>query len=209
MSRRNKIIIAVVVALLILLALLFYFLIPRPGADPEAVNDTIVNQPLSGGLLNSTSGANINRGTAQPIVNENSAVPQPPPPPDDRSNLRRVASFFAERFGSFSNQSDYENIDELKVLMTARMRTWADSYVTAQREAKQGSAVYFGVTTRAISTDVTEFDEAGPATVKVSTQRSQESGETFKTKVYYQDMVIDFVKEGEIWKIDSAIWQPI
>lgn len=209
MSRRTKIIIGAILAILLLLLLAFLFLLPREGSITEGVNDVFGNQPQTGGLINSTTGTAVGRGTDQPAANVN-AEPPPPPPADERSNLRRIAAAFAERFGSFSNQSDYENIFELKVLMTARMQAWADAYVEQQRRDKQASAVYFGVTTRSISTELLEFDEElGTASVKVSTQRSEESGETLQRKVYYQELILDFIREGEIWKVDAAIWQPV
>jgi hypothetical protein len=209
MSRRSKIIIAVILILILLLALLWYFLRPTVSVVADLPIETTVNGSETGGLIDGRTTVNVNR--PRPVVNENAPDPVlQPPPPDERSNLRRVAAAFAERFGSFSNQSDFENIIDLKAFMTDAMSAWADGYVADQRAAKKPSAVYYGLTTRSISTEVVSFDEAaGEASVRVKAQRREESGETGESRVYYQDIIIDFEEVADVWKVDSAVWQPL
>lgn len=207
MSRRSKIIIAVIVILLLLFGLLWFFFRPKVQVlTDEQATEALANQ-TAGGLLNTTTGSNVNRGTNVPVVNTNSE-PVPPPPPDERTNLRRLAASFAERFGSFSNQGDYANVLELKTFMTAKMSNWADGYVADQRAKQQANAAYFGVTTRAINTNLKAFDDAkGTATVIVTTQRSEEKSLAAEARVYYQDISMEFVKDGNVWKVDSASWK--
>jgi hypothetical protein len=203
MSRRAKIIIAVIILLVLLLGALAVWLLltqQRPvGQVPAPTANT--NVPQAGFNVNvqaPTTGTNVN---AAPTTSQ----PQPQQPADERSNVRRIAAAFAERFGSFSNQTDFQNILDLKPLMTAKLQAWADAYVAEQRSSSS-SETYAGVTTRALTTTVEKFDAAaGTATVRVRTQREQSS--LSKDTVYYQDLLLEFAREGTVWKVDTATWQ--
>jgi hypothetical protein len=195
MSRRKKIITAIIIVILLLLGLLLWWLLSRRQAT----------------VVTPTPIVNTANPLPAPVVNTNTSVPvtpkpvAPPPKPDERTNLKRIAAAFTERFGSFSSQGNYENIVELKALMTASMAEWADGYVDKQRKQGQIAGVFYGVTTRALVANVTAFDEStGMADVTVSTQRQEETntGE----KLYYQDFFLKFVRQGEVWKVDFAKW---
>ena len=89
--------------------------------------------------------------------------------------------------------------------MTAKMQAWADGYIAEQRAAAS-SASYTGITTRALTTTASAFDDkAGTAVIRVRTQREETSASA--KKVYYQDLVLEFLKENGIWKVDVATWQ--
>ncbi|MBI4779644.1 hypothetical protein HY797_04325, partial [Candidatus Falkowbacteria bacterium] len=76
----------------------------------------------------------------------------------DSDDLVRMASSFAERFGSFSNQSDYGNIRDLQIFMTDTMKVWAENYIADARAKKTQTAIYYGIVTKAISGETKQFD---------------------------------------------------
>lgn len=90
--------------------------------------------------------------------------------PDDFKQLSRS---FAERFGSFSNQSDYGNIEDLEIFMSAKMKNWAKEYVADLRTNSQYSGSFYGVVTKAlVEPSVLDFDlESNSINVLVPTQR--------------------------------------
>lgn len=211
MSRRTKIIIAVVIVLLLLLiALAVWLWLARPqGAQVPLQGDPVgtgsQDRPSlpSGGDSGRTSTATVPGAQPTPIT------PVAPAEPDDASELRRLASAFAERFGSFSTQADFENILDLKAFMTTSMQAWADGYVEDAREDQDADAAYAGTTTRALSAQIESLDEdAGTATVLVRTQRRASQGTTLAAEVYYQDIRFTFRKVSGTWKADSANWLP-
>jgi len=125
-----------------------------------------------------------------------------------QEDLVRIATAFSERFGSFSNQSDYGNVRDLKIFMSTKMQNWADSYISQARAKPAASAIYYGITTKAIASAVRQFSsETGQAEIFVKTQRREASGTTANATTFYQDIVIKFVRERGIWKVDSALWQ--
>lgn len=188
--------------------LLMLLLRPQPAPAPE---DKDIPPDLSRptGTLTTGGDQGFNVRSADRTEPPPAPAPEAPAEPDQRQNVRRIASAFAERFGSFSNQGDFENIVDLEAFMSARMVTWARRYVEEAREARTGGEDYFGITTRSISSDMDAFDEAaGTATVKVNTQRQERKGVSLSPEVYYQEIVIEFVTENGIWKVDSAEWTP-
>ncbi len=205
MSKRTKRIIGaiVVVIILLLLLLLLWLLSQRPDAGSINVGNqpTNTNQPL--GSLNTSSG-----GGTQPIGGGDTEPnePEPEPEPADlRASLRSLAAAFAERYGSYSNQGDFENLEELQALMTDSLTARTDAFIADARAENSGMAAYAGVTTRAINAQIKEYDEAqGTATVTVKTQREEITAQ--ESRVYYQDLVLDFVLDGEIWKVSAAEW---
>jgi len=114
---------------------------------------------------------------------------------------------FAERFGSYSNQANYGNIEDLKIFMSPKMQDWADDYVVSLRNQNKDNSVYYGITSVAISGEVKQFnDKTGAGEVLVSTQRREVIGNS-EPKVFTQNVLIIFEKIKGDWKAASATWQ--
>jgi len=123
----------------------------------------------------------------------------------NKSNVLVLASSFSERFGSFSNQSDFQNIRDLFPFMTASMKNWAENYIEVQK-AGGSYDVYSGVTTKSISRKILSINDDS-AEILVSTQRREFTGTMANENVIYQDIELKLVKEGEEWKIDGVWWK--
>lgn len=126
----------------------------------------------------------------------------------DEDDFRQIARSFVERFGSYSNQSDYGNIDDLKIFMTAKMKLWADEYVSDLKAEDSDQDEFYGITTKAlIEPEVLSFDlSADKVELMVPTQREENAGSQDK-RIFSQNIKVTFVKEGGEWLIDSAFWQ--
>ena len=195
MTRRNKIIIfvaaAVVVILVIVVALLLWF--NRQPASQDRV-DILQN------------------GIGIPITLPSASAGLPDEAPelvsgrvDLEADLIAIASTFAERFGSFSNEGNFSNLDALNDIMTIRMKAWVDNYKLTQGTQ---DSVYYGVTTKSLSAKIVDFDQTlGRAEIEVTTQRTEAKGSPVNPKILYQNIKLSLVKSAESWKIDSAQWQ--
>lgn len=197
-----------VVATIVIAILLFlmFFGSSKEGAVPVVDETGAVTSGTTGGFDLGTSASRPIGSTSQPTPEP---VPEPAPEPtqDDQGDISRIAAAFAERYGSFSSSSDFANLLDLKTFMTQDLAGWADGYIEDTMAAGE-SAVSFGVTTRALITTVDSLDtEAGTAEVTVKTQRSERSGGSVDSRIYYQDLVFDFLKIGDAWKVDSVTWQ--
>lgn len=139
---------------------------------------------------------------------------KPPPPPQaqpiltaQQVDLVTIVVPFVERFGSFSNQSNYQNFEDLLPFMSSSMRAWAEAKI-ADARSKPFPSLYKGVTTKVLKHTSLSLDEQrGVAGFKVTTQRKELLGTSDNFKVYLQDIVVRLVKQDSLWVVDSARWQ--
>ncbi len=201
MSRTRLVITIVVIILLI--AVLVLALISIFGARKNESTEPIVLPPVDENQVTQklpTTQPDINNvKVVAPVVKELTAEEK------ERSFLIKTAAAFAERFGSYSNQSNYENLLDVKILMTLKMQTWIDSLVVSKKQGPLPT-VYYGITTRALNTNL-KILESKNAQVIVSTQRQESVGAEANSRVYYQDLQIVFLKDSGVWQIDEARWQ--
>ncbi|MDD4901711.1 MAG: hypothetical protein PHE24_01090 [Patescibacteria group bacterium] len=197
---RTIILIAVIILLLLIIAY-FLWMFKFPGSViPKAVSKATTSP------ITNTIGQNSTIAATTPVTPVKPSVPPASSETITQANLVKIADSFAERLGSYSNQSNFSNINDLKLLMTASMQSWADKYIAANQKAAY-SGVYQGVTTRAISTETIDFNDAkGQADFLVHTQKVAQTGAD-KPVVTYQDISIAFVKQNNIWLVDNAVWK--
>lgn len=114
---------------------------------------------------------------------------------------------FVERFGSYSNQGDLENLSDLLPMMSEGMKAWAQKQITEQKN-KPFQTVYHGVTTKSLEYTLSKYDAPrGNAEMKVTTQRKELIGASTNARVYNQDILIKLVKRDTAWVVDGAYWQ--
>ena len=120
------------------------------------------------------------------------------------TQLRRIAKNFAERYGSFSNQNDYENLENLETFMTKKMIEETSEFVTKQRRLIPDNAEYYGITTQVLTVDTESFDEEGGSMVVLLTTRRAESDIAAGTnEAFEQNARVTFKKEGDRWLVDA------
>jgi hypothetical protein len=124
-----------------------------------------------------------------------------------KNDVGKMAASFAERFGTYSNQANFSNMLDLKIFMSRNMQTWSDGYVAKQ--SKKNNDIYYGITTKAVTTEILDFNnESGQASVLVQTRRLEAMMTTGNTsRTFNQDILIKLIKENDAWKIDSAYWR--
>ena len=122
------------------------------------------------------------------------------------NDATKRSELFAERLGSFSNQSDYNNFTDLKIMMTDNMKTWADKYV-AELKSQPYSGQYNGTITHALTSKVVSYDEkSGKAKIEVTAVRQQQQAASLSPS-YQQKMTVELIKSNGEWLVDSAFWE--
>ena len=122
----------------------------------------------------------------------------------EENELKTFAKSFTERFGSFSNQNDFENINNVMIYMTPQMVEESEKFIEKEKKNAVPGA-YYGITTKVLNMEVTEF-EGTTATAKVTAQRKETSGVPQQSKTFTQSADIKFKKEGGTWKVDEFNW---
>jgi hypothetical protein len=119
----------------------------------------------------------------------------------------KLAKSLAEIFGTFTNKDKepYKNLKDLKPYVTAKMEAWIDGKV-AEAAAPTFEGPFYGMTTQAVSAGVLE-STAASYKILVTCEREEITEVTKSPKKFYQLIEMNFVKEGEDWKLDGAYWQ--
>lgn len=186
MNRKKIILIAGVILLLALIAfLLWWFWWRTPAAEVTPPAKEQEETPLT-------------------------SLEQLPPPSQEQIeqeknyplDLKQLALVFAERFGSFSSDSGFANLNELKELSTDKLR---QNFAVYEQSAGNDDGRQSGTETVALNSELSGL-KGDQAEVLVKTQRSKYlNGQLIST--FYQDLRLKLVKTGEIWKVDEAVWQ--
>ncbi len=187
MSRRIKIILAILIIVLILLALfLLWWNIWRPQPAPTTV------------VVVETEEEEVSSPFAIPPIAELDQRT------DEEISVETLAKTFAERYGSYSNESNFANLDDLEPLMTDSLA----SELAVMVANTDISDMYYGITTQVVSMNIISIDEtSGTASISVLTQREEAVGGPTNTEVSYETLVLDMVKVSGVWKVDGVTWQ--
>lgn len=197
----------VITGVLVLVGIIYMYFFYNPSKPAEQAKDEgsqiIDDSSLKGKGLKTNASDNDPQKT---VVEIN--MPLPSKKEVNQEDLKRIAASFAERYGSFSNQSNFGNIRDLKIFMSSDMQDWADDYVKAEIAKKTDSSIYYGITTKAVSQEVLNYNEDdGSAEILAHTQRQEAIGTTNNISRFQQDLKLMFIKERKAWKVNGAYWQ--
>jgi flagellar basal body-associated protein FliL len=210
---KKIIILAVILLLLLIIAAIIYLLLtyfnvnqPSPQTNLNANTNQVAalpDQPLPD-LTNFNNTNTTVLSDSQTLNGEVEEADQA-----EQVSVLLIAEAFAERFGSYSNQSNYANLDDLSVFMTESMTDWVNNtYKENLKQQNPDFNTYYAIETKAISKQVENLDEvAGEAEVIVKTQRQEFNNDINNSEVFYQDVLLEFVKVDDQWKVDGAYWQ--
>lgn len=113
-----------------------------------------------------------------------------------------LSKSFVTRYGSYSNEANFANLEDVLPLASASFDAQLQNTIDTGVPPEE----YYGVSTSIVTVKVDEKSEA-TSQVTVTTQREEAVGSTQNTSVKYQDIVLTFVMEDGVWKVDSATWQ--
>lgn len=201
MINRKRAIALVIIIGLLLIALIIYLVWFR-GKD--ARQGTIDETPGFSSVL-----PEINTSTpgTKPRNYQNYDISKEEPHIIGANDLGKIGMNFSERFGSFSKQANFGNIEDAKLFMTESLRRWADSYTKQLKEDYQDRDFY-EIETKAIAFTVISFnEEEGSARIVVETMRRESESLTEQGDDFMQELTLDFVLTGDRWLIDAAYWE--
>lgn len=116
--------------------------------------------------------------------------------------LQAKASFFAERFGTYSSARPYENVVGLKDYATDNY--W--QFLNDKASQAKPSYPVIGFVATVVSTQVVSLaDGAGTAEINVPLVRQSFAGDTYNVGQLYS-LLIKFKKINNVWLIDGAYW---
>lgn len=205
MASREKFVVILIILLVILLfggTVIGWFYWKNSDDQPEIAVDN-ANKAATDDT-NSTSAENSNNINKSV---ENTTI-EPASPLDVQDFLMQLARNFAERYGSFSNQNNFENILDLKLYMTEDMQEEADAFIAKNKTSDANSQEYYGITTKALTLAEISYDPAGgKAIYEVGAQRQESQGASGQGRVFKQSCLIEFKEVDGEWKVQQFIWK--
>lgn len=195
-DRKIIAILIIILALVVMIGLVYFmFFSPVGNETPSPVATTTPTETLT----------SVNKPVDETKVTQRRVVSQTVVTAEE---LKKISAAFVERYGTYSNQSGYQNIKELDVFMSNRMQTWALQYIQQAERNHPNTDIYYGITTKAVVIDTLNFsDEATTASFRVQTQRVEAIGSTSNERRFQQDATVGMVKEAGIWKVDKVTWE--
>lgn len=121
---------------------------------------------------------------------------------NQRTSISRAATSFTERYGSYSSDSNFNNIEALNSVMTENMKKQAKNVI----KNGLGTKEYYSITTQAVSVNFIDFVEGSTgATLEVFTRRTEQKGLNDPT-IFSQTARLQLNRVDNQWKIDSFKW---
>lgn len=179
---RRKLVIALIVGSVLVIGIIIFVVVRLSGKDPAGSGEpesTPFTEPVTG-----------------------SVIPAVPPKDPDKQAAESLARFFVERIGSYSNQSNFQNLTDVESFMTARVRTWA----AGLKKVASGETGYLGTTTKVLTVDLIDWRPRESAVIRTGTQR-KESAESGSGRLYYQDAEVHLVFQNNAWLVDGIYWK--
>ncbi len=112
----------------------------------------------------------------------------------DYASILNVSRYFTERYGSFSSSAAWQNLDDIKSVVTAELNI---ELMKLRSEIKT-SDQHFSLSTKVLSTTVTD-QSANQARVVMQTQKKEISAD--KERIFYQDITLQLVKDSDTWLV--------
>lgn len=170
----------------IIAAVIAVFVVTR---KPDAGNTDTTNTTGNAVYVASTSASNTNTEIKKAEA-------------QDRERIIAIARLFAERYGTSRSDDPSVSIENIISFSSASL---AESLNRQLKRPSQDGAVV-STTTIALAFTVKSLNaKTGRAEVVVTTQRREETA-SLQPVVYSQDLALSFLREGDAWKVNSAIW---
>jgi hypothetical protein len=184
--------IAIILIIIGIIFLVAYLFLPK-----NFLNKTFINKNTNG-RLHQPQPINVN----QKIVTVNGGIAPVNP---DENQVKNVSLNFSERFGSYSNQGNLANFDDLQTMVTEAIQTFINN--TKKAIEAEDDNYYHGLTTKAIKVAVNIL-EGDQAETVVTTQRQEtDVRKNITNRVFYQDLKLKLVKDNGRWLVAGAWWQ--
>jgi len=192
----RKLLLIIIIVLALTVAVLAWLVFFRPTAAPPT------NQPLaptSPVVTNSEEPAASGDIIGEEPVNRNA----PAAPADPALVVRVLAMSFAERYGTYSNDANFQNLRDLVSIITDSFRAELDNIITVGTGA---SPSYHGVISHAVLAEVQQMTDSSAA-VKVTTQRQESFSRLGEPQLSYETLAVELEKVGNGWLVNKAEWE--
>lgn len=201
-DRKTLGIIIIIVGLIILLVIIYFSFLKKSPVNAPTEATPGINQPslVVSNTGTTTLGDQPRRRTYD--VTKEAAHKT------TAEDLAQRGMAFAERLGTYSSYSNYGNFTDLKISVTDSFGEWVDKYVAQLKSQAKNDGAYYGIDTKALTTEIKSFDDsAGKAQIIITTERRESSDKIGGGAPYIQKLDLVFLRVNGEWLVDKAYWE--
>jgi len=194
---KKQIRILIIAFIVIVLIVFTVFLLTDNG---NKAGDDIVKKGISKNINNSNNNTELKSEIVEkPVVEKKK---------EDTTSLKikSVAKNFAERYGTWSTHNKDDNFNSARVYATSGMKNIIEDFIANNEKLFDDYDDYYGVTAKALSVKITNLEDAS-ASLNVSVQQVETSGEDLDKDISYQELSLELIKYKDDWFVDSAEWK--
>jgi len=196
MNIRKIFIIIIVILLIALGAVVIYYF--SQGNEVNLNTDPRYTENKDAG-----GGDNLPQSGQNKFIGDDSGIDRVVPKVElEEIQAMNKARFFTEMMGSYSTETRFRNLFDLKPFMTSKMKVWADNFISNNKDFLNEKSN--SVTTRVLTNEIERFNTQS-ALVIVSTRREEKGDGDYK--VYNQEAEVGLIKSNNDWLLDSFEWQ--
>ncbi|MDO8509700.1 MAG: hypothetical protein Q7S24_00995 [bacterium] len=175
------------------------FLIFKPKADLTPVVDnsaenTDASLPVNNNL---NSGVVVDNPLAGGELAKNITVKPTTKEENQENSVRQLAKVFFERYNTYSSDNNYQNILDVKALVTP------EYWLTLENKVIQKPAInqpFVGVTTKVLMVELKEIKDAS-AQVYLKSNVNEERNGVITNR--YQELIVSLVKVNGVWLVNA------
>lgn len=112
----------------------------------------------------------------------------------DYASIVNTSRYFVERYGSFSDSAAWQNIDDIKSVVTNSIYSDLQSLRSSTKQVNES----YALSTKTLAVNV-ENQTDNSAVVLVKTQKREVSGGN--ERIFYQDITLQLVKDNGVWLV--------
>jgi hypothetical protein len=176
------------IALVIILALMGVIWLLTRGQAPEPTIQPEIKTPA------------LPAATTQPPLTESVSAPAP-----QVVSASTVARIFVERIGSYSSESDYQNVNDVQSMVTSELAKKLTQDAEKARAQSPTNGGYYGISTSYVGSKAVQESETS-MTLLVQTQREESFGSPGNSEVRYQTIELTLVLQEDAWKVSAYTW---
>ncbi|MCW1929949.1 MAG: hypothetical protein KIH62_001370 [Candidatus Kerfeldbacteria bacterium] len=198
-----------IVAILVIGGMIILVVMQNSNTNTSTNTNVNIGAQNTNTVANTNTTLNVNldtntNTTTNTSTNINSDV-TPATDQSDEEALMRLSILLVDRYGTYSNRNNFENITNLEVYMTDSFKSKSAQFIS-ERQAEGIPDDFYSIVTNALVADVTAYTKNKSATVDVSARRV-ETQTGAEQKVFTQHAIVTFQSVAGNWKVDSIDWQ--
>ena len=118
----------------------------------------------------------------------------------EQNGAEQLAKIFIERYGTYSTDNEFENIKEAQAFVSKAL--W--SKISLGINVKNPNSGFLGLTTKVVSVDMISWSDS-KAVFDLKIMRNENKSGVVTTR--YQNVIVEMVKENNVWLADSLVWK--